>query len=421
MVLDKTYRGRLRPHSHYALGVSPRWGRLRHPGPGAGSADQRRDGDPGTAQLGALELRADQRRNLSRPALPAPGCAGPLPPGTPPWCSGRRSPTASPVVGWSVIVGAGVSRLRTAVPGVGQLLRSDLDLDRPARRCPADSCARRWTCPSDCGSGDSDRRPRGVVHGGLAQATPADCYPTTRLLGGSIRRWSRWLSCWRRLRTGSHRTCPHRAGRPAALPPRVDPGWRTDAALARTGARVTTVGRCCGLAGNFGARAGPLRSAGEGRRARTCCRPYAPMPTPSMLTDGFLPHLDELADRKARDPRLGRAAGRSPLSPRTRVPSTRAPQLTFTVAAVIDPTDRMRQRKAATPATSASVAPRPSGESLAKASTIASRPSKSAGSDSAMPPVPWVTTRMPWRPQLAGRRHRPRPPQRGAVRRCSSR
>ncbi len=34
-------------------------------------------------------------------------------------------------------------------------------------------------------------------------------------------------------------------------------GWRADAALlARTGANVTTVGGCCGLAGNFGVEKG---------------------------------------------------------------------------------------------------------------------------------------------------------------------
>ena len=46
-------------------------------------------------------------------------------------------------------------------------------------------------------------------------------------------------------------------------------GWEADEALLRrAGARVTRVGGCCGLAGDFGMDPGPLRRLGQGLRAR---------------------------------------------------------------------------------------------------------------------------------------------------------
>ena len=79
-------------------------------------------------------------------------------------------------------------------------------------------------------------------------------------------------------------------------------GWETDAALlAGTGAKVTRVGGCCGLAGNFGVELGPLRDERRHRRARPAARRTCRGPDAVVLADGFScrTQLDDLAGRRA--------------------------------------------------------------------------------------------------------------------------
>ena len=78
-------------------------------------------------------------------------------------------------------------------------------------------------------------------------------------------------------------------------------GWRADAALlAATGATVTTVGGCCGLAGNFGVEKGhydiSVQVAEHDLLPAVRARPDA-----IVLADGFScrTQLAELADRRA--------------------------------------------------------------------------------------------------------------------------
>ncbi len=78
-------------------------------------------------------------------------------------------------------------------------------------------------------------------------------------------------------------------------------GWQADAALlAATGATVTTVGGCCGLAGNFGVEQGhyevSVKVAEHDLLPAVRARPDA-----LVLADGFScrTQLAELADRQA--------------------------------------------------------------------------------------------------------------------------
>ena len=108
------------------------------------------------------------------------------------------------------------------------------------------------------GRGHADRRAGAVLHRRLAQR----CRRTAarRSAGGRGRApgSSRWPSCWRRTADWQP---PDLSGVEIVAQPHCHHasvlGWQADAALLNaTGATVTTVGGCCGLAGNFGVEKG---------------------------------------------------------------------------------------------------------------------------------------------------------------------
>ena len=61
-VLDHTYRGKLRPRSHYALGWLPRWGRLITRIRGLARLVNVTTGTPGLRRLVRWSAGVDQRR-----------------------------------------------------------------------------------------------------------------------------------------------------------------------------------------------------------------------------------------------------------------------------------------------------------------------------------------------------------------------
>ena len=78
-------------------------------------------------------------------------------------------------------------------------------------------------------------------------------------------------------------------------------GWRADAALlASTGATVTTVGGCCGLAGNFGVEQGHY-DVSVAVAEHDLLPAVRQRPDAVVLADGFScrTQLAELADRQA--------------------------------------------------------------------------------------------------------------------------
>jgi Fe-S oxidoreductase len=96
-------------------------------------------------------------------------------------------------------------------------------------------------------------------------------------------------------------------------------GWQTDATLlAATGATVTTVGGCCGLAGNFGVEKGHYEVSVKVAE-HDLLPAVAAHPDAVVLADGFSCRIQlaQLADRKAitlaellANPRLVSTAGR---------------------------------------------------------------------------------------------------------------
>ncbi len=174
-VLDRTYAGRIRPRSHYALGWLPRWGRLitRH----------RALGEPG--QLLYRYARAALADPVERRGRPTPVDAavcrsvGSIP--------GRVADEPGPAgdhLGGLVLRllhrgrrrrgGRGLvgGRLCPAVPGPGGLLRLDLDQHRPARGGAAAAPDRARRVAPARGRGHADRRARTVLHRRLAQRCP---------------------------------------------------------------------------------------------------------------------------------------------------------------------------------------------------------------------------------------------------------
>ncbi|MGB4891248.1 MAG: FAD-binding and (Fe-S)-binding domain-containing protein [Propionicimonas sp.] len=257
-VLDEAWRGRLRPRSHYALGQLPRWGRLVTGVPGLGALVNAALRVPGIVHLARWVAGIDQRRSL--PAF----AVRPL----------RRSlsvPTGAgrPVALWidsfsdaftgthlpallTVLLDAGFAPHLIEEPAccgltwitTGQRdaaashLRAAIDVLHPyAVRMPIlgvePSCLAVWR--SDAADLVDDPR--------LAEVAAA-----TRTLAELLRELPGYSAPDL---TGHHLIVQPHCHQAAVL------GWEADAALLRrTGASVTTLGGCCGLAGNFGVEAG---------------------------------------------------------------------------------------------------------------------------------------------------------------------
>ncbi|HET6760103.1 MAG TPA: FAD-binding and (Fe-S)-binding domain-containing protein [Propionibacteriaceae bacterium] len=303
-VLDRRYRGRIRPRSHYALGWLPRWGRLITRArllPGLinfGTAA------PGLRNLVRWTAGVDQRRRLPRFASVA----------------ARNRVTApesngDPVVIWvdsfsdfftGNAVSAAVSVLAVAgyapqvlqrpaccgltwistgqLDGARRQLRAALDILHPivAAGTPViglePSCLAVWRSDASELLPD-DPRVAEVAAGALTLA---------ELLG----RTSDW-------------TPPDLTGLELVVQPHCHHasvlGWQADATLlAATGATVTTVGGCCGLAGNFGVEKGHYEVSVKVAE-HDLLPAVAAHPDAIVLADGFScrTQLDQLAGRRA--------------------------------------------------------------------------------------------------------------------------
>jgi FAD/FMN-containing dehydrogenase/Fe-S oxidoreductase len=303
-VLDRRYRRRIRPRSHYALGWLPRWGRLITRArllPGLinfGTAA------PGLRNLVRWTAGVDQRRRLPRFASVA----------------ARNRVTApesngDPVVIWvdsfsdfftGNAVSAAVSVLAVAgyapqvlqrpaccgltwistgqLDGARRQLRAALDILHPivAAGTPLiglePSCLAVWRSDASELLPD-DPRVAEVAAGALTLA---------ELLG----RTSDW-------------TPPDLTGLELVVQPHCHHasvlGWQADATLlAATGATVITVGGCCGLAGNFGVEKGHYEVSVKVAE-HDLLPAVAAHPDAIVLADGFScrTQLDQLAGRRA--------------------------------------------------------------------------------------------------------------------------
>jgi FAD/FMN-containing dehydrogenase/Fe-S oxidoreductase len=258
-VLHRTYRGRLRPRSHYALGWLPRWGRMITRFPALSTLINLTTGTPGLRRLVQWSAGVDQRRSLPRFASRSAR-------------SRVRSPQSDgkPVVVWvdsfsDCFTGEGVAAAVAVLSAAGYAPRF---LDRPA------CCGLTWI---STGQRDGARRQLRAaldeLHPHVASGTPVvglepSCLAVWRSDAHELlddRRVAEVAAGVFTLAELLERTDdwspPDLSGLELVAQPHCHHasvlGWRADAALlARTRAKVTTVGGCCGLAGNFGVEKG---------------------------------------------------------------------------------------------------------------------------------------------------------------------
>ena len=307
-VLDHTYRRRLRPRSHYALGWLPRWGRLITRFRGLAALVNFTTRTPGIRSLVRWSAGVDQRRSLPQFAdrSARSRVAQSL--------VDRPAPGAHPVLVWvdsfsDCFTGEGVAALVEVLTGAGY---TPTFLERPA------CCGLTWISTGQLdGARRQLRTALDVLHPYVAAGTPVvglepSCLAVWRsdahellddprvaevaagvfTLAELLERTPDWSP-------------PDLTGVELVVQPHCHHasvlGWRADAALlAATRATVTTVGGCCGLAGNFGVERGHYDVSVQvaehdllpAVRARTDA---------IVLADGFScrTQLAELADRRA--------------------------------------------------------------------------------------------------------------------------
>ncbi len=259
-VIDHTYRGRLRPRSHYALGWLPRWGRMITRSRALATMINFTTSTPGLRNVVRFSAGVDQRRSLPRFAGRSARRRVTVP------TSGGR-----PVVLWvdsfsDCFEGSGVEAAVEVLTRAGyapELLRRSA------------CCGLTWISTGQReGARRQLRAALDVLHPYVAAGTPVvglepSCLavwrsdaaellpdePRVADMATGVLTLAELLG-----RTDGWRP-PDLTGVELVAQPHCHHasviGWRADAALlAASGATVTTVGGCCGLAGNFGVERG---------------------------------------------------------------------------------------------------------------------------------------------------------------------
>ena len=302
---DHAYAGRLRPRSHYALGWLPRWGRLITRVPGLASLINLSTSTPGLKHLVRWSAGVDQRRSMPRFAdRPARRRLT------------RSEPTAEgrPVVIW-------VDSFSDCFDGDGA--SSILDVLRAAGYAPTflernACCGLTWISTGQReGARRQLRQALDVLHPVVASGVPVvglepSCLAVWRSDAGELLDDPRVaevaagvLTLAELLERTPGWTAPDLSGVEVVAQPHCHHasviGWRADAALlAATGATVTTVGGCCGLAGNFGVEQGHY-DVSVAVAEHDLLPAVRQRPDAVVLADGFScrTQLAELADRQA--------------------------------------------------------------------------------------------------------------------------
>jgi Fe-S oxidoreductase len=303
-MLFHAYRNRLRPRSHYTLGALPRWARLAARLPRVANAAL---ATPWLADLGKRAAGVDQRRSLPRFA-----------PATFRQLFARHTPTSGdPVLLWVDTFTNHFS------PEVGMAAVQVLEAAGFSVRIPDPGlcCGLTWI---STGQLDTARR---ILHRGIRALGPAaragipivglepSCTAVFRsdaaeLIADDdtvavVAEATRTLA---EVLTGRPRwNTPDLAGISALVQPHCHQhavlGFDADRALLRrAGARVETVGGCCGLAGNFGVERGHYDVSVAVANQALLPAVEAADPDTVLLADGFScrTQLAELADRRGR-------------------------------------------------------------------------------------------------------------------------
>ncbi len=260
IVLDEAYRGRLRPISHYTLGRLPFWTRLVGSVPGLAAIANTVLALPVLGAVGKRLAGMDPRRSVPKFAA------------TP----HRRRVDAPAVAGQPVVIWVDSftdAFEGTALPALVSVL---IDAGFAPRFLDDDACCGlTWiTTGQRDAARDYLRKAIDVLHPVIAAGTPIvgtdpSCLavwrsdaaellpddPRVPAVAAGI------LTLAELLATAEGWSPPDLSGHTIVAQPHCHHasvlGWKADAALlARTGAAVTTLGGCCGLAGNFGVEAG---------------------------------------------------------------------------------------------------------------------------------------------------------------------
>ncbi len=302
-VLDRTYARRIRPRSHYALGWLPRWARLITRHPALASLVNLSTATPGLRRVVRWVAGVDQRRTLPRFADRAARRRTLLP----------AAPDGRPVFVWvdsfsDSFPGNGVAAVVEVLTAAGYAPRF---LERHA------CCGLTWISTGQLeGARRQLRAALAVLHPIVAAGIPVvglepSCTAVWRSDAGHLLPDDPRVDEVRRgiftlaelLARTENWTPPDLSGLEIVAQPHCHHasvlGWRADAALLdSTGATVTTVGGCCGLAGNFGVEKGhyevSVKIAEHDLLPAVTARPDA-----VVLADGFScrTQLAELAGR----------------------------------------------------------------------------------------------------------------------------
>jgi FAD/FMN-containing dehydrogenase/Fe-S oxidoreductase len=265
-VLDHTYAGKLRPRSHYALGWLPRWGRLITRSRLLASVVNLTTATPGLRRIVRWSAGVDQRRKLprfaDRPARERVAISSD---------AGGSSASAKPVLVWvdsfsDCFTGGGVEAVVEVLRSAGYTPQF---LDRTA------CCGLTWISTGQReGARRQLRQSLDVLHPYVSAGIP--------VVGLEPSCTAVWRSDAPELLPDEPRVAEVAAGvltlaellaRTADWsPPDLSAveivaqphchhaavlGWQADASLLKkSGATVTTLGGCCGLAGNFGVEKG---------------------------------------------------------------------------------------------------------------------------------------------------------------------
>jgi len=303
-VLDHTYRGKIRPRSHYALGWLPRWGRLITRARFLSRVINLSTATPGLRSLVRWTAGVDQRRVLpqfaagsARSRVAVPGSSG------------------SPVIVWvdsfsDCFPGAGVAAAVSVLTAAGYAPQL---LERPA------CCGLTWISTGQLdGARRQLRAALEILHPFVAAGTPViglepSCLAVWRsdaaeLLphDSRVREVAAGvLTLAELLQRAPQWAPPDLSGLEVVVQPHCHHasviGWQADATLlAATGATVTTVGGCCGLAGNFGVEKGHYEVSVKVAE-HDLLPAVAAHPDALVLADGFScrTQLAQLASRKA--------------------------------------------------------------------------------------------------------------------------
>ncbi|MVA77681.1 FAD-binding protein [Auraticoccus sp. F435] len=310
-VLDETYRGGLRPRIHYALGWLPRWGRLITTVPGLAVLTNAVMATPGLRSLLKWGAGVDQRRQLPRFARTSATRAG----------RARVARTGGSAPHGPVVLWVDSFSDKFAGSGAGPMVELLEQAGYEPRFLERDACCGlTWISTGQLdGARRQLRAALDVLHPVVSAGTPVvgiepSCLAVWRSDAGELlpddprvpEVSAGVLTLAELLARTPGWTPPDLSGTTVVAQPHCHHasvlGWKADAALlASTGADVTTVGGCCGLAGNFGVEKGHYEVSVQVAEHDLLPAVREAGDDAVVLADGFScrTQLAELADRQA--------------------------------------------------------------------------------------------------------------------------